>query len=68
MALGTVKWFNDTKGFGIIESADGTDIFVHYTAIQSNGHKTLTQGQEVKFDVYEGQKGPQAQNVMTVDH
>jgi CspA family cold shock protein len=63
MALGRVKWFNDAKGFGFIETHDGTDVFVHYTAIQSDGHKTLGEGQEVEFDLYEGQKGPQAQNV-----
>ena len=63
MALGRVKWFNDAKGFGFIESTDGTDVFVHYTAIQSEGHKSLNEGQEVVFDLYEGQKGPQAQNV-----
>lgn len=63
MAVGKVKWFNDAKGFGMIEVPDGTDIFVHYTAIRNDGYKTLAEGQEVEFDVYEGQKGPQAQNV-----
>jgi CspA family cold shock protein len=64
MAFGKVKWFNDTKGFGFIERADGNEIFVHYTAIQSDGHKTLSEGMEVEFDIYEGPKGPQAQNVL----
>lgn len=67
MALGKVKWFNDMKGFGIIEAADGTDIFVHYSAIRSKGYKTLLEGQEVQFDVYEGHKGPQAQNVIFLE-
>ncbi len=63
MASGKVKWFNDAKGFGFIETDDGTDVFVHYTAIQVEGHRTLAEGQQVEFDLYEGQKGPQAQNV-----
>lgn len=63
MAAGKVKWFNDAKGFGFIESFDGTDVFVHFTAIRVEGHKTLSEGQEVEFDLYDGQKGPQAQNV-----
>ncbi len=64
MANGKVKWFNDAKGFGIIEAENGSDVFVHYTAIQLNGRKTLQEGQEVEFDLYEGQKGPHAQNVI----
>ena len=64
MAAGKVKWFNDAKGFGFIETIDGVDVFVHYTAIRTDGYKTLAEGQEVEFDIYEGQKGPQAQNVM----
>jgi CspA family cold shock protein len=64
MAIGKVKWFNDAKGFGFIERREGMDIFVHYTAIQAEGHKTLNEGQEVEFDIYEGQKGPEAQNVV----
>jgi CspA family cold shock protein len=63
MATGRVKWFNEAKGFGFIEAHDGADIFVHYTAIQGDGFKTLNEGQEVQFDVYEGAKGPQARNV-----
>ena len=63
MALGKVKWFNDSKGFGFIERADGDEIFVHYTAIRNEGYKTLSEGMEVEFDIYEGPKGPQAQNV-----
>jgi CspA family cold shock protein len=64
MATGKVKWFNDSKGFGFIERNDGSDVFVHYTAIHTDGYKSLTEGQEVEFDIYEGPKGPQAQNVM----
>ncbi|MEK6580007.1 MAG: cold-shock protein [Bdellovibrionota bacterium] len=67
MAAGKVKWFNDTKGFGFIERKEGTDIFVHYTAIRTDGHKTLQPGQDVEFDIYEGQKGPEAQNVIRKD-
>lgn len=67
MAVGKVKWFNDAKGFGIIEGVDGTDVFVHYTAIQTDGYKTLQEGSQVEFDLYQGQKGPQAQNVQTKD-
>ncbi len=67
MALGKVKWFNDSKGFGFIERNDGGDIFVHYSAIRADGHKTLNEGQEVEFDIYEGQKGPEAQNVLKRD-
>ena len=63
MAYGKVKWFNDVKGFGFIETHDGKDIFVHFSAIQADGRRTLREGQEVEFDIYEGTKGPQAQNV-----
>jgi cold shock protein len=63
--IGTVKWFNDSKGFGFITPEDGTkDCFVHHTAIQMQGFKTLTEGERVEFDVVEGQKGPAAENVV----
>jgi CspA family cold shock protein len=61
---GTVKWFNGSKGFGFIERESGDDVFVHYTAIQSDGFRTLDEGQRVEFIVTEGQKGPQAQDVV----
>ncbi len=60
---GTVKWFNAEKGFGFIESEDGEDVFVHFSAIQSQGYKTLDEGQRVEFDIEKGQRGPQAVNV-----
>jgi CspA family cold shock protein len=66
MINGTVKWFNDSKGFGFIETPEGTDVFVHFSAINSEGFKTLAEGQEVTFDVTEGAKGPAAANVTTV--
>ena len=59
---GTVKWFNETKGFGFIEREDGPDVFVHFSSIQGDGFKTLADGQKVKFNVTDGQKGPQAEN------
>lgn len=61
---GTVKWFNDEKGFGFIEQADGPDVFVHHTAIQAEGFKSLKEGQSVTMEVTQGQKGPQAENVI----
>ena len=64
MNKGTVKWFNNQKGFGFISDEQGNDIFVHYSGIQSNGFKSLEEGQEVEFEVIEGQKGPQAVNVV----
>jgi len=64
MAKGTVKWFNDQKGFGFITPEDGADVFVHHTAIQSDGFKTLAEGQAVEFEVTKGPKGNQAQNVV----
>jgi CspA family cold shock protein len=67
MASGKVKWFNDTKGFGFIEQSGGGEIFVHWSAIRVEGYKTLVPGQQVEYDVYEGQKGPEAQNVMRME-
>ena len=64
MAEGTVKWFNDSKGFGFIEQENGPDVFVHFSAIQGQGFKTLEEGQRVSFEVTQGQKGPQASNVV----
>jgi CspA family cold shock protein len=61
---GTVKWFNSTKGFGFIERDNGNDVFVHYSAIQGDGYRSLNEGQRVEFTVVEGQKGPQAQDVV----
>jgi CspA family cold shock protein len=61
---GTVKWFNASKGFGFIEQEDGEDIFVHYSAIQTDGYKSLDEGASVSFEVVEGQKGPAAANVI----
>ncbi len=64
MAQGTVKWFNDSKGFGFITSEDGSDVFVHHTSIQGNGFKSLAEGDKVSFDVEKGPKGPKAINVV----
>lgn len=61
---GKVKWFNAEKGYGFIETAEGNDVFVHFSAIQSDGFKTLEEGQEVEFDIVEGARGPQAANVI----
>ena len=66
MAQGTVKWFNAEKGFGFITSDEGGDVFVHHTAIVSEGYRSLDEGQKVRFDVTQGQKGPQASNVTKV--
>jgi cold shock protein len=66
MANGTVKWFNDKKGFGFIEQEDGTDVFVHHSAIKSNGFRSLNEGDRVSFDVEKGQKGPAAANVTVI--
>ncbi|MCB9850972.1 MAG: cold-shock protein [Phycisphaerales bacterium] len=64
---GTVKWFNDTKGFGFITPSDGTaDVFVHHTSIQSEGYRSLNEGDQVEFEVTEGEKGPKATNVRAV--
>ena len=66
MTTGTVKWFNESKGFGFISPSDGgKDVFVHFSAIQGGGFKSLAEGQEVSFDVEDGPKGPQATNVTT---
>lgn len=64
MAEGKVKWFNDSKGYGFIESSDGEDCFVHFSEIQGDGFKTLKEGQDVEFEKSMGQKGPQASNVI----
>ena len=66
MSKGTVKWFNESKGFGFISREDGDDVFVHHTAIQGNGFKTLTEGQAVSFDVDKGPKGLRASNVVVL--
>jgi CspA family cold shock protein len=63
---GTVKWFNESKGFGFIEQESGPDLFAHYSAISGSGFKTLAEGQRVQFTVAQGQKGPQAENIVAV--
>ena len=63
---GKVKWFNETKGFGFIEQDSGPDVFAHFSAISSSGFKTLTEGQTVEFTISQGQKGPQAENIVVV--
>ena len=63
MVKGTVKWFNEKKGFGFLSQEDGDDVFVHHTSIQGEGFKTLNEGQEVEFEIQDGPKGPQALNV-----
>ena len=64
MPTGKVKWFNETKGYGFITSDDGTDVFVHYSAIQGEGFKTLNENEDVEFEITDGPKGPQAVNVI----
>jgi cold shock protein len=66
MAEGTVKWFNDAKGFGFIEQDGGQDVFVHHSAIKADGFKSLSEGERVSFEVVDGQKGPAAQNVVKI--
>jgi CspA family cold shock protein len=66
MAKGTVKWFNASKGFGFIAKEDGGDVFVHYSAIQDEGYKSLAEGQAVTFDIVDSPKGPKAANVVKV--
>lgn len=65
-STGTVKWFNETKGFGFIEQNSGPDVFAHFSAIVGDGFKTLTEGQQVEFKVTQGQKGPQAENIVVI--
>ncbi len=66
MAEGVVKWFNDAKGFGFIAQEGGADVFVHFSSIQSDGFKSLAEGDRVSFDITDGQKGPQAANVAKI--
>ena len=63
---GTVKWFNDSKGYGFIQQESGPDVFAHFSAIQGDGFKTLKEGQRVEFEITEGQKGPQAANIVVL--
>jgi CspA family cold shock protein len=63
---GTVKWFNDAKGFGFIERPNGSDVFVHYSAISAEGFRSLSEGQQVEFEVVQGQKGPAAESVVLI--
>ena len=63
---GTVKWFNEAKGFGFIEQEGGPDVFAHFSAIQGSGFKTLAEGQQVEFTMTQGQKGPQAENIVAI--
>jgi len=67
MTVGTVKWFNAEKGFGFIAPESGEDVFVHFSAIQSAGYRSLDEGQSVEFDITQGQKGPQAANVRPLE-
>ncbi|MBI5049689.1 MAG: cold-shock protein [Nitrospirae bacterium] len=64
--IGTVKWFNEAKGYGFIQQENGPDVFVHYSAIKGNGYKSLAEGQKVEFEIVEGEKGPKASNVTKV--
>ena len=67
MTVGTVKWFNADKGFGFIAPESGEDVFVHFSAIQSTGYRSLDEGQSVEFDITQGQKGPQATNLRPLE-
>lgn len=67
MPVGRVKWFNNSKGYGFIVQDDGPELFVHYSAIQGDGYKTLVEGQQVQFEVTQSDKGPQAANVTKMD-
>lgn len=67
IVTGTVKWFNESKGFGFLEREGGPDVFVHFSAITGDGFRTLTEGQKVQFTITQGQKGPQAENVTAAD-
>lgn len=67
MAKGTVKWFNNSKGYGFIEQENGEDVFVHYTSVKGQGYRSLREGQAVEFEIEEGDKGPKAVNVVTLD-
>ncbi len=67
MSTGSVKWFNDAKGFGFITTDEGNDVFVHYSAINAEGFKSLKEGDKVEFEVVEGEKGPQAANVVIIE-
>ena len=64
---GTVKWFNNTKGYGFISQPAGADVFVHYSAIRENGYRTLREGEQVEFDIKMGPRGPQAENVVKLE-
>ena len=67
MATGTVKWFNDAKGYGFVERDDGEDVFVHYSSISGEGYRTLNEGTVVEFDIEQDEKGPRAANVVVVE-
>lgn len=67
MAEGTVKWFNNSKGFGFISRDEGRDVFVHHSVIQAEGFRSLEEGQKVEFEIIDGEKGPSAENVIILD-